>query len=69
MEINDLRPIPEDLEDLRGFEIYKNCVCVSIKCILAKHTTYELKTTESEISDLKVSPSHTLWAKLQYHSV
>lgn len=56
MEINDLRPIQEDLRGFELYELYVCYVCVCITYILAKQATYELKTDETKIGRLKLSP-------------
>lgn len=54
MEVNDLRPIQEDL---RGFELYELYVCyVCVYNIFIGQTaTYELKTDGIKIGHLKLS--------------
>lgn len=56
MEINDLRPIQEDLRGFELYELYACYMCVCITYILAKQATYELKTDETKTGHLKLSP-------------
>ena len=56
MEINDLRPIQEDLRGFELYELYSCYVCICITYILAKQAAYELKTDETKIGHLKLWP-------------